>query len=259
MFASNRIPFCQGCGLAFDTDIRLRWHQSQPRSACHRFYSGHDDELDRLIQAGEALVQRRYLNENVGQNIQTNIASLPHGLMDDDSHEQIGTGVGAPFSPDGDIPRTFSGDYGSPNEHGNGNEIDVPGQEQNFGESLDFDWRDMILNVSITGEEDHYSPRRRENSEEPQALIRFHSNQASTYGRGPTILDRFNDDENSEYRTEFPYYPFKNFAEWQFASTLDRLNVSLPKLDSIFDTELVCSNGQIIEICADRQASRSAL
>jgi hypothetical protein len=134
MSSSNGLPFCHGCGLAFDTDIRLRWHESQPRSACHRFYSGLDDEIDRLIQAGETLAQQTR-NERLFRR--TDLPSLSNGSM---NNEQIGShsGFADDLMPDDDIHYPFSMDYDNPNAHDDEDGLDDV-EQNNFGELCNFE------------------------------------------------------------------------------------------------------------------------
>ena len=81
----------------------------------------------------------------------------------------------------------------------------------------------------------HHSP-----SPTPSASTRVSFPGAGvTYGRAPTFLDRFNEDQYAPFRTENIYYPFSNSAEWELASFLLSSDLSMRKINELLKLKLV--------------------
>ncbi len=79
-------------------------------------------------------------------------------------------------------------------------------------------------------------PRSRDN------FTKKHTAAGNPFGDGHTILDniRKNDTFASE-RKENIYYPFASRLDWEVASWLSRLNVSMELTNEFFDLEFVSS------------------
>jgi hypothetical protein len=70
--------------------------------------------------------------------------------------------------------------------------------------------------------------------------IQEHPKAAKVFGRGPTFMDQFdNDDFASARRQGHIYYPFASRDEWELASFLLRSNLSLGDTDCFLKLELV--------------------
>jgi hypothetical protein len=85
------------------------------------FTQGLDDEVDRLIQAGETLAQQSY-NESLFRR--TDLPSLSYGSMGTD--EQVGShsGFADDLMPNDDVRYLFNTDYGSRNEYDDEDDLD---------------------------------------------------------------------------------------------------------------------------------------
>lgn len=60
-----------------------------------------------------------------------------------------------------------------------------------------------------------------------------------SYGTGHTFLDLFNLDKNSMHHARNLYYPFSGQKDWELASWLLRLGLSMGKTDSFLSLEIV--------------------
>ena len=60
-----------------------------------------------------------------------------------------------------------------------------------------------------------------------------------TYGTGQTFMNLFDADQYAHYRTHNVYYPFASKDEWQLASWLLQLNLSMPAIDEFLHLDLV--------------------
>jgi hypothetical protein len=229
---------CQGCGTFFEADASLRAHQRQPRGSCHRFHYGHPDELQRLIAAGEALA-RHDAEQPEDFDLDDNV-SIGRGRMFEDSDGPVDLLVGLggesakkPSLPESEYLYSALGVDGG-NYSGGGLNLDQRFNEDHFDgfgeDGLHFIEHEEDSNHNNEGDE---SDGRR------HWTVIHHPNPSPTFGPGATILDRFNNNSDSVRRLEQPYYPFRDFSEWQFVSALDRSNLSLTKMDWILGSDLV--------------------
>ena len=62
---------------------------------------------------------------------------------------------------------------------------------------------------------------------------------AQTFGKGQTLLDKFNTDRFSLYRRENLYYPFASRLEWQLTLWLLRSGISMSATDEFLALEIV--------------------
>ena len=62
---------------------------------------------------------------------------------------------------------------------------------------------------------------------------------AKTYGRGLTFLDKFNRDQYSAMQEENLYYPWASQPEWELASFLVHLSLSMAAVDQFLSLDLV--------------------
>lgn len=74
-----------------------------------------------------------------------------------------------------------------------------------------------------------------------RACIRF-PGAARIYGRAKTFLDRFNDDQFSEFRATNVYYPFSGKNEWELSSFLLSSGLSMRKIDEFLQLKMVSSS-----------------
>jgi hypothetical protein len=63
---------------------------------------------------------------------------------------------------------------------------------------------------------------------------------AKVHAWGLTLLERFNDDVYAYHRNENLYYPFASFQDWELASFLLSLTLSMAAIDRFLVIELVC-------------------
>ena len=62
---------------------------------------------------------------------------------------------------------------------------------------------------------------------------------AKTYGRGLPFLDKFDRDQYSAMREENLYYPWASQPEWELASFLLHLSLSMAAVDQFLSLDLV--------------------
>ena len=73
----------------------------------------------------------------------------------------------------------------------------------------------------------------------PAHVIDNHPNSPSTYPGGTTLLDEFFNDKHVDVRREILYYPFASRQDWQLASWLLWLRLSMAAIDEFLSLDLV--------------------
>jgi hypothetical protein len=244
-------PVCSYCGRSFRNTSNLRNHLSQPRGQCFRRNRAiREAEIQRATAVGaeaphtrdrsfspevDGVVPRNIPEEEERQGpLEDGIQrSGIEGLDDIDyGYQDIQYLNGRtelsqeeePFDMDLYEPGIHDDELNHSDSHGDSwNSANSEGGQEGMNETNIFTGTYGLVTDSA------------QPTDSTQVL---HPNESQVFGRGETVLDKFKGvcDQLSE---DNMYLPFKGYEEWQFASIVDRLDISIAKVDQLLSSEVV--------------------
>ena len=195
------MPRCPRCERKFRTYEQVVHHINQPRGSCVRFV---DDLVDNAMHSAHTRPAklRKIISASSSSDLEThmaNLANMPQALQDPEP-----------------LMRTL--------------DDPVPIHTQNLctePDSSRFNFNDDSFSCTS----DSFPTPTRHFEQHPSA--------AKAFGAGSTFMNKFDNDQHSNYRKENLFYPFASREEWQLASFLLRSGMSMALINEFLSLDLV--------------------